>query len=309
MPSLPAHLLHLPQGVVEVAGDLHRQRAVFERLRQLAVADLAAADEDDRPHQLRRGAVDGEAGAGVAGARARGPACADHAGVRERRRHAVVLEAARRVHPLVLQEQRCRASCPTYAATASARWQSVWPSPMVRILSSGANGNSSRNRQTPEKSSGSVRFGPLALEVRERLRHRQPVPVVGHVEQPAALRAAKRGVGQVDGRPAGGVDAALEGEVGHAGCCSGCAGPIHPNRRPLNGTRPVRIRPTCGTLPLISNPRPSSREPHGDPPALAHRRAQHPDRQADPALRPARGVRRPAQLEEGVAAALRAWRR
>ena len=36
--ELPAHFLHAAQGVVEVAGDLHRQRAVVERLRQLAVA-------------------------------------------------------------------------------------------------------------------------------------------------------------------------------------------------------------------------------------------------------------------------------
>ena len=34
------------------------------------------------------------------------------------------------------------------------------------------------------------------------------------------------------------------------------------------------------------------------------RRPEHPDRQADPAVRPARGVRRSAELEEGVAAAL-----
>ncbi len=51
---------------------------------------------------------------------------------------------------------------PAYAATASARWQSVWPSPMVTTASSGANGNSSRNRHTPEKSSGSVRLAHFA---------------------------------------------------------------------------------------------------------------------------------------------------
>src|SRR5579872_2028061 len=50
---------------------------------------------------------------------------------------------------------------PTKAATASARWQSVWPSPMVMMRSSGANGNSSRNRHTPEKSSGSERLDHL----------------------------------------------------------------------------------------------------------------------------------------------------
>src|SRR6185312_15765500 len=51
---------------------------------------------------------------------------------------------------------------PTYAATPSDRWQRVWPSPMVMILSAGANGNRSRNRHTPEKSSGSVRLAHFA---------------------------------------------------------------------------------------------------------------------------------------------------
>ena len=52
MPSSLADLLHAGHGVVEVAGDLHRQRAVVERLRKLAVGDLARADEDHRLHQL-----------------------------------------------------------------------------------------------------------------------------------------------------------------------------------------------------------------------------------------------------------------
>jgi hypothetical protein len=46
-------LADAPQGVVEVAGDLQGQRAVIQRLRQLAVGDLAGADEDDGPHQAR----------------------------------------------------------------------------------------------------------------------------------------------------------------------------------------------------------------------------------------------------------------
>ena len=47
--ELAGDLLHALHGVVEVAGDLHGQGAVVERLGQLAVGDLAAADEDDRP--------------------------------------------------------------------------------------------------------------------------------------------------------------------------------------------------------------------------------------------------------------------
>jgi len=50
---------------------------------------------------------------------------------------------------------------PANAATESARWQSVCPSPIVTIASSGANWSSSRNRHTPEKSSGCVRFAHL----------------------------------------------------------------------------------------------------------------------------------------------------
>src|SRR6516165_10679901 len=46
---------------------------------------------------------------------------------------------------------------PTYLATGSARWQSVCPSPIVITRSSGVNGKSSRNRQTPEKLSGLFR--------------------------------------------------------------------------------------------------------------------------------------------------------
>ena len=43
--------LDASHGVVEVAGDLHGQRPEFQRLRQLAEGDLAAADEDDGFHQ------------------------------------------------------------------------------------------------------------------------------------------------------------------------------------------------------------------------------------------------------------------
>src|SRR5262249_556665 len=93
---------------VEVAGDLYGEGAVVERLRQLAVGDLAAADEDDGAHQPGRGAENRKRGAGVAGAGAGGAFGAGDAGVRERRGHAVVLEAAAGVHALVLQEQMSR---------------------------------------------------------------------------------------------------------------------------------------------------------------------------------------------------------
>ena len=43
MPSSLGDLLDALHGVVEVAGDLDRQRAVIERLGELAVGDLAAS--------------------------------------------------------------------------------------------------------------------------------------------------------------------------------------------------------------------------------------------------------------------------
>ena len=51
---------------------------------------------------------------------------------------------------------------PTYWPTLSAACSSVCPSPIVTIISRGAKGSSSRNRQTPEKFSGSSRSDHLA---------------------------------------------------------------------------------------------------------------------------------------------------
>ena len=98
-------MLDALHGVVEIAGDLHREGAVVEGLGQFAVGNLAAADEDDGPHETRDRAEHGQRGAGVAGTGAGGAFGSGHAGMREGRRHAVVLEAAAGIHPLVLQEQ------------------------------------------------------------------------------------------------------------------------------------------------------------------------------------------------------------
>jgi hypothetical protein len=79
---------------------------VVERLRQLAVGDLARADEDDRLEAVvGRRAVDGQRRRSVARAGAGDPAGTDHPRVGERGGHAVVLEAARGVHPFVLEPQ------------------------------------------------------------------------------------------------------------------------------------------------------------------------------------------------------------
>ena len=65
---------------------------------------------------------------------------------------------------------------------------------MVRILSGGANGSSSRKRQTPLKLSGLVRSAHLASNAVQRCGRLEAVPVVGHVEQAAAARADEAGV-------------------------------------------------------------------------------------------------------------------
>ena len=59
-------------------------------------------------HQLADAAIQRQRRAGVAGRGTGGPAGADRVGVREGGRHAVVFEAARGVHALVLQEQLAR---------------------------------------------------------------------------------------------------------------------------------------------------------------------------------------------------------
>ena len=155
-------------GVVEIAGDLDGEGAVVEGLGEFAVGDFAGADEDDGPHQAGGGAEHGQRSAGVAGGGAGGPPGADHAGVGEGGGHAVVLEAAGRIDAFVLQEQPARASC-RRAAHASACCRMVCPSPMVTICGRVAKGNSSRKRQTPLKSSGLERRGPLGLGTRKRL--------------------------------------------------------------------------------------------------------------------------------------------
>ena len=65
--QLPGDFLDAGHGVIEVAGDLDRQRAVIERLRELAIGDLAGPNEDDAAHQARDSAVDRQRCARVAG--------------------------------------------------------------------------------------------------------------------------------------------------------------------------------------------------------------------------------------------------
>ena len=157
-------------GVVEVAGDLQRERAVVEGLRELAVGDLAGADEDDRLHQLADAAVEGERGAGVAGRGAGGAAGADHVGVGEGGRHAVVFEAARGVHALVLQDTAGRAAGRRSWPTPSDWCSSVCPSPMVTIFSGGANGKQLAEPPDAAEAERIVAAAPFLFERGERLR-------------------------------------------------------------------------------------------------------------------------------------------
>ena len=113
-----------------------------------------------------------------------------HAGVGERRRHAVVLEAARRVHPLVLQEEPA-------GLEADVAGHAVGLLQDGLALADGQNlfgrGERQQFAETPDAAEVEriAALGPLRLEVAERTWRRKPVPVVGHVQQAAAARADK----------------------------------------------------------------------------------------------------------------------
>ena len=215
MPSLLADLLDAVHGVVEVAGDLHRQRAVVERLRELAVGDLAGADEDDRLHQLADRSSTAASDALVLPVEAQAARLAPIVWA--------CVKAA--VMPLSLKlpegfiPSYCRYSLPALHAdvlgdAVGACCSSVCPSPMVTILFGGANGSSSWNRQTPLKQSGSWRRDHLCFEVLRATAGLAAVPVVSDVEQRAARFATGADLADVVRRRAIGHHAALIGEVG-----------------------------------------------------------------------------------------------
>ncbi len=86
-------LSHESETVVEIAVNLKRERAVIERLTELAEGDFSATDEDDG---LEAGEtrIKRHGRGGVAGAGAGDGFGVDHFRMGERGRHAVVLEAA-----------------------------------------------------------------------------------------------------------------------------------------------------------------------------------------------------------------------
>src|SRR4029079_1624859 len=120
------------------------------------------------------------------------------------------------------------------------------------------------------------------LELLQGPRRPRAVPVVGHVHEPAAGPALERTVVQGGRRPAGRVDAALEGRVGHAvtlaepgdggraPCARGAAGP--PGATGLTGIPgpPERTTTTGSTLSANGGALPVRERPPvaGGPPPL-----------------------------------------
>ena len=169
--QLLADFLNAGHGIVEVAGDLHRQRAVIEGLRELAVRDLARADEDDRLHQPGDRAVEGQRGAGVAGRGAGGTLGAHQPGVTERGRHAVVLEAARGIHPFVLQVQAAGRKADVLGHAVGSAQQRL-PFADSDALCQRRKGSRSWNRHTPLKQCGSLRRAHFCSNAAKRTGHR-----------------------------------------------------------------------------------------------------------------------------------------
>ncbi len=230
MPSCAGDFLDAGHGVVEVAGDLHRQRPVVEGLRELAVGDLARADEDHGLHQPGDRAVQGQRGAGVAGRGAGRPAGADRVGVREGGRHAVVFEAARGVHALVLQVQVARLECRRTWPTPADGCKSVCPSPIVTTCSTRRKGQQLVEPPHAAERQWVVAAGPFLLEELERVGRRSAVPVVNHVQQAAADVAGQPRLLDGVGCAASRRDAPLKGDVGQRGDANGSWLPKCPHR-------------------------------------------------------------------------------
>ena len=206
------------QAGIEVSLDLERQRAVVQGLRQLAEGDFSRPDKHDPVHLHQRG-EHGQARAGVAGGGAGDLLRPHHPGVGEGRRHAVVLEAAAGVEPLVLEQEL-------------SRLHAHLPGEEVGVLEVGAAladgddvgfGAEERHQLAEPPHTGKVEHAlhagalgaPAVLEEAKAFRERQAVPVVADVEQAAAPGAGDLHVAdRVSGR-ARGVDALLESPVGH----------------------------------------------------------------------------------------------
>ena len=214
--QLARDLAYAEHRVVEIAGDLHRQRAIVERLRELPVADLTRTDKDHGLHQPAHAAVQGERRAGVAGRSAGSAFGADHPRVGEGGRHAVVLEAARGVHPLVLQHQPggVHADIVGHAGRGVQRRLPLADGDDLVV-------GSEWEQLTEAPHAGPLKrlvaARPLLLKVRQAGGNRQAVPVVSNVQERAAGVARGPHFADVVRGAAAGHHALLIGDVGAGG--------------------------------------------------------------------------------------------
>ena len=163
---------------------------------------------------LRDAAVQGERRAGVAGRGAGGPLGADRAGVREGGRHAVVFEAARGVHPLVLQEQPAGVQADVLGDAVGVLQQRLAFADGDDLV---GRGERQQLVEPPDAAEGrAARCGAahFASNQRSDSGGGSAVPVVGHVEQRAALGAGGVDLAHVEGGAAVGRQALLIGLVG-----------------------------------------------------------------------------------------------
>jgi hypothetical protein len=248
-------LLDPDHRVVEIALDLHRQRAVFQRLGQFAVSDLARSNKDHRFHQPGDGAVHGQRSAGVAGRRARRPLGTDVSGMGESRGHAVVFEAARRIQALVLQEQPARLDADVRRHAIGLLQQRLALADRDDLVRRGER----QQFMEPPHAAEAERIvppAPLLLEILQLPRDRQTVPVVLNVQQIPAPGAGDMHFGHAERSTAVGSNALLKSDfaANHATepmverrrkkpASTPCGGSLRHKCRPIKPQRTVSAGP------------------------------------------------------------------
>ncbi len=158
-------------------------------------------------------AVEGQRGAGVAGRRAGGALGADDVGVGEGGGHAVVFEAARGVHALVLQEQAARLEADVAAdAVGHHQGRLAFADRDDFVL----RGEGQQLVEPPHAAAteGFVAARPLLLEPAQRIGRGRAIPVVGDIDQRAALGASGVNFAHGEGGAAGRRQALLVGLIG-----------------------------------------------------------------------------------------------
>ena len=128
----------------------------------------------------------------------------------ERGRHAVVLEAARRVHALILQIEPARRDADVFGHALGRLEQRL-------AFADGDASLDRRERQQvvePPHAAETVRIvalGPFPLEIGQLSRRREPVPIVGDIQETSATVAGDADFIDGKGRAAGRRDALLVG--------------------------------------------------------------------------------------------------